>query len=89
MKDIKRCENVTGKRYGKLVAIEIDINARSTRTVWKCKCDCGNITYVSLSDLKNGKTKSCGCLRAEFLRTGVAQKAKARKWRERQGFILK
>jgi hypothetical protein len=25
------------------------------------KCDCGNIRTVCLSDIKNGRTKSCGC----------------------------
>lgn len=25
------------------------------------KCDCGNVITVTLSDIKNGRTKSCGC----------------------------
>ena len=32
--------------------------------VWKCKCDCGNICYVSATDIKNGNIKSCGCLKS-------------------------
>lgn len=32
------------------------------RKIWKCSCECGNITYVSESNIKNGHTKSCGCL---------------------------
>ncbi len=28
---------------------------------WKCKCDCGNNTFVSASNLKNSQVKSCGC----------------------------
>jgi len=31
----------------------------------KCLCDCGNITYVPLSALKSGNTRSCGCLQKE------------------------
>lgn len=27
-----------------------------------CKCDCGNIKEIVGQDLKDGKTKSCGCL---------------------------
>lgn len=27
-----------------------------------CKCDCGNICTVRMSDMQNGKQKSCGCL---------------------------
>lgn len=32
---------------------------------WKCICDCGNETVVGQTLLQTGKTKSCGCLRAE------------------------
>ena len=30
-----------------------------------CKCECGNTKEVRLNDLRNGKIKSCGCLRKE------------------------
>jgi len=33
---------------------------------WKCKCDCGNITYASTHDLMQEKVKSCGCLKSEI-----------------------
>lgn len=33
---------------------------RNTVT-WKCKCDCGNITYVNTNQLTSGHCKSCGC----------------------------
>lgn len=51
-----------GKRYGKLVVL--NEHGRSTRghVVYKCQCDCGNTTNVYGSNLKNGNTKSCGCL---------------------------
>ena len=32
---------------------------------WLCKCECGNITTVLGQSLRNGKTKSCGCLKKE------------------------
>ena len=28
--------------------------------IWTCKCDCGNITYVQGTDLRNGHIKTCG-----------------------------
>lgn len=34
-------------------------------TYWLCKCECGNETIVSAQHLKNGHTKSCGCLHTE------------------------
>lgn len=39
--------------------------ARKTSAYWKCKCDCGNIITVRGTNLRNGKTKSCGCLSKE------------------------
>lgn len=29
---------------------------------WKCSCECGNITIVAASKLKNVNTRSCGCI---------------------------
>ena len=33
------------------------------RSIWFCKCDCGNTKEVALDGLIQGHTKSCGCLR--------------------------
>lgn len=57
-------QDLTGKRFGKLVVIE-RTNNRGKHTMWKCKCDCGNYTITGASELKNGTTKSCGCLKFE------------------------
>ena len=56
-------KNITGLRFGKLVAIE-PIEKRDHRGVvyWRCKCDCGKETIVNGSYLRRGITKSCGCL---------------------------
>ena len=51
--------DITGKRYNNLFVIEFDKELNK----WKCRCDCGNITYVSKSNLMYGGVKSCGCLR--------------------------
>jgi len=37
------------------------------RTIYKCKCDCGNIVYVPSNSLITGNTKSCGCLFIEHI----------------------
>ena len=44
-----------GKRYGKLVVKEYDVNSHA----WKCKCDCGNTRLVDSGDFSH--TVSCGC----------------------------
>ena len=36
--------------------------------MYRCKCDCGNEIEVIGQNLKNGNTKSCGCLRGKNLK---------------------
>lgn len=56
--------DLTGKRFGKLVAISIDHKSNSgTRVYWKCVCDCGGTRVVSNDHLKNGDVSDCGCYR--------------------------
>lgn len=62
-----RAEDLLGQKFGKLVVIkkidgEKDINRSQ---IWLCKCDCGNEIRVPAYRLKNGGTKSCGCLQKE------------------------
>ena len=45
-----------GQRVGLLTVLSYD----TERKKWKCKCDCGNITYIRRL---NGNAKSCGCLK--------------------------
>ena len=60
----------TGMRFYKLVAEERITNYNNTgQTYYKCKCDCGNYTYVKSNKLCEGGTKSCGCARQDFAET--------------------
>ena len=38
--------------------------------MWKCRCDCGNITYTSSHKLISGWKKSCGCIKKGYLPSG-------------------
>jgi hypothetical protein len=62
----KRLVDLTGERFGRLVVIERVPN-NNKRVMWKCKCDCGNITIVDGAHLKDGHTKSCGCLNRDII----------------------
>lgn len=54
--------DITGMRFGKLVAVEpTDIRDGGT-VVWRCRCDCGKEILASLHKLCSGYRKSCGCL---------------------------
>lgn len=60
--------DLTGQNFGKLKVIELDIERSDPKkhNIWKCLCECGNITYVKTADLRSGNTKSCGCFRQSF-----------------------
>jgi hypothetical protein len=56
-------KNLIGKRFGKLTIIDIICSHSKGRGyIWKCKCDCGNITEAYTAKLNGGRKKSCGCL---------------------------
>lgn len=56
---------IVGKRYGKLIALEKTDMRKESHVIWKCQCDCGNITYVRATYLEQGVTQSCGCLKSK------------------------
>ena len=62
-----------GQKFGKLTVLEkTAILNKSRGVVWYCRCDCGGNVSVRSSNLVEGKTRSCGCLRREFLASGNA-----------------
>lgn len=65
----KKCYiDLTGQRFGKLVALQcIDsINSKNSNKLWRCKCDCGNDNFITTSQhLRSGNTQSCGCLKSK------------------------
>lgn len=69
--------NIIGKTFGYLLVLErIDdyIKPCGKRVPrYKCQCRCGNITYVNGVDLKNGNTKSCGCLKTSYGEERISQ----------------
>lgn len=57
-------KDLTGMRFGKLVCIEpTDWRSKNNcGTVWRCRCDCGNLCLAPIKQLTSGYKKSCGCL---------------------------
>lgn len=47
-------------KFGRLTAIRY-----LGKSKWECSCECGNTYVATASNLKTGKTKSCGCLYRE------------------------
>ena len=53
--------DITGQRFGKLVAVRPTDERRNGAVVWECRCDCGNVTFAVIRNLRSGSTRSCGC----------------------------
>lgn len=58
--------DLTGKRFGRLVVKRLIGSNNERVSVWECECDCGKITKVRGSSLVSGKTTSCGCYAVEM-----------------------
>lgn len=53
--------DLTGQRFGKLVALFPIYNENGGHTRWHCKCDCGNECDIDMGNLRRGFSQSCGC----------------------------
>lgn len=81
--------DLTGQRFGRLTVIRkapenyhrvtLHPDGHKVYTCmarWECKCDCGGTKTVIGINLKNGRTKSCGCIAKERCRAlAAARKA--------------
>lgn len=57
--------SLVGNRYGKLLVVERVENNRFGHVCYRCKCDCGGETIVDATNLRNGNTNSCGCIKSK------------------------
>lgn len=55
--------DLTGKVFGRWVAIEHCMKGHSS--MWLCRCVCGTERLVLGDSLRTGKSQSCGCLKKE------------------------
>lgn len=54
--------DITGQRFERLLVLSPHHRTKSGNISWLCRCDCGaEIVVYRSSDLRKGKTKSCGC----------------------------
>jgi len=54
--------DLTGQQFESLTYLERVGQNKHKQSMWKCRCNCGQITIVV-----PGKTKSCGCLSSRHL----------------------
>ena len=57
---------IEGQKFNKLTVLRRVENNKYNKSQWECQCECGNIIVVLGTALKNGKVKSCGCVRKDI-----------------------
>ncbi len=63
----RNTKDITGQRFGKLIALRKVGNSNNSNSgcLWECQCDCGNIIQTRLHNLTDGSTSSCGCIKSK------------------------
>ena len=64
----KLFQDLTGQQFGRLTVVSYagrDVLGHSQK--WNCRCNCGSEITTRSNRLKNGETRSCGCLAKEVV----------------------
>lgn len=59
--------DLIGQKFGRLTPIKYMSKDKWSHNLWLCRCDCEKEAVVIENNLKNGNTKSCGCLNKEMV----------------------
>lgn len=80
--------DLTGKKFGRLTVIKRMPNNKFGIVYWLCECECGGQTIARGSSLRDGKTRSCGCLQKDYIRNYDYKKRKYKREYQRLRRIL-
>jgi hypothetical protein len=58
----RRIPDLTGETFGLLTAVAYAGHNAAHRALWECVCECGAKVTVRWDHLRDGGTRSCGCL---------------------------
>lgn len=58
--------DLLGSQHGRLTVVRFSYIDRHRNALWECACQCGATVTTSATQLRQGKTRSCGCLRNEI-----------------------
>lgn len=66
-RELREKQNITGKRFGRLAAVEFRYYNENRNDCWLFRCDCGNEKIMPAANVKWCRVRSCGCLQAEHI----------------------
>lgn len=59
--------DISGRKFGGLTVVSASTERRNGQVVWNCLCNCGTRIQTVGYSLRNGLSKSCGCLISKVL----------------------
>jgi hypothetical protein len=74
--------DLTGKKFGRLLAIKYAGCEENGGALWDVRCECGNVFTTSARNLVHGFTRSCGCLRRDLLIGKPSRNKGGYKWNQ-------
>lgn len=82
----RRFDDLSGKRFGRLLVVSPSHVDKGGNRHWHCVCDCGANAIVPARTMKLGRTVSCGCYRCERSRTHhMSTTSEYRIWADMRG----
>lgn len=57
--------DLSGKKFGRLLVLNLDGRNKHNEYQWLCKCDCGQVCHATSYALRHGVKRSCGCITRE------------------------
>lgn len=57
--------DLTGQKYNRLTVTRMIRSTLGRPVKCECLCECGNETITTSNNIRNGSTKSCGCLKSD------------------------
>jgi hypothetical protein len=60
--------DLVGQQFNRLT-VKQKAGSKGGKVFWECECSCGGTKTVHTSNLRSGKTQSCGCLQEETKHT--------------------
>ena len=83
-------KDLTGMQFNRWHVVSLAGRTKHGALTWNCVCDCGNKVIVSGNTLRMGTSKSCGCIKVEFVKSrftkhGKHDTSEHRIWRDMFG----
>lgn len=58
-------KKLVGKRFGAWTVLKVSGRNSAGGLIVECRCKCGTVRNVDASNLRSGRSKSCGCMKTE------------------------